>query len=116
MKFWAQIVWIIVLAFLLELFLPWWTVAIAGAIGGYLSGKGRWHNFKAGFAAIFLLWAGYALLILLTTGSPLPTRMAAILSLPPNPYLLILVTGFFGGIAAGLGSMAGGEFRQYASY
>lgn len=115
MKFWIQVLWIMVLAFLLELYLPWWTVAIAGAVLGYLAGKSRWRNFRAGFLAIFLFWSIYAGLIVLITDSPLPDKMAAILNLPPNGLLLILVTGLFGGIAGGLGAMAGGEMRKFSA-
>jgi hypothetical protein len=115
MKFWIQVIWIIAIAFLLELFLPWWAVAVAGAIVGYLSGLGRWRNFRAGFMGIFLFWGIYSLLILLFTHSPLPDRMAGILNLPANGFLLVLVTGFFGGLAGGLGAMAGAEIRKFSA-
>ena len=54
MRFPVQIVVIIVVGFFMELFLPWWSVAIAAFIGGLLVNTRM--NFLAGFLGIGLLW------------------------------------------------------------
>jgi hypothetical protein len=54
MKFMIQFIAIALAAFLLELFMPWWCIAIAAAAGGYaLKSK---VNFLAGLLGIALLW------------------------------------------------------------
>ena len=54
MKFLIQIVAIIIAAALLEILLPWWSIAIGAAVGGFFFRSKA--NFLAGFLAIALLW------------------------------------------------------------
>jgi len=54
MRFPVQILAIIILGFFLELFLPWWSVALAAFVGGLLINTRM--NFLAGFLAVGLLW------------------------------------------------------------
>ena len=55
MKFLIQLLAIIALAYILELFLPWYYIAVASFMMGYvLKSKA---NFLAGFMAIGILWS-----------------------------------------------------------
>jgi hypothetical protein len=93
MKFVLQIIFIIVLGYVLELFFPWWTIALAAFTGGLIFYTRA--NFGAGFLAIALLWTGKALLIEYTAAAPLAERVAKIFLLEKS--LLFVVTAFIGG-------------------
>ncbi len=109
MRFPTQMLAIIILGFLLELFLPWWSVAIAAFIGGlFLNTR---HNFFAGFLAIGLLWMVKSLLIDLSTDSGLADKVARIFMLH-NKAFLLLVTFIISGLVGGFASMSGGSLRS----
>ena len=112
MRFPFQMLAIIVLGFMLELFLPWWSVAIAAFLGGLFINTR--NNFMAGFLAIGLLWMVKALLIDLSTDSGLADRVARIFMLH-NKALLLLVTFIISGLVGGFGAMSGGSLRRARS-
>lgn len=107
MKFLIQLILIAILAFILELLLPWWSIAIAAFIGGVaLNSKA---NFAAGFLGIALLWFLYALMMDLTSTAPLAERVSKVLFI--NKPLLLLVTALIGGLVGGFAAMAGSALR-----
>ncbi len=108
MRVFIQIVLIIFLGYLLELFLPWWAIAIAAFAGGLMMSTR--FNFLAGFLAIGLLWAGKALLTDLVTDVDLADRVARIFMLH-SKILLFLVTFIVGGPIGGFAAMCGGALR-----
>jgi hypothetical protein len=108
MKFLIQLIIIALLAFVFELFLPWWSVAFAATLGGYfLNSK---INFLAGFLGVALLWISYAFMISSNATAPLADRVAAILFV--NKTLLIIITGIIGGLVGGFAAMAGGALKK----
>jgi hypothetical protein len=109
MKFFIQIIIIIILAGLMELFLPWWSIALAAFIGGAIFPSRL--NFLAGFLAISILWLGMAIIIDSSAAAPLVERVAAIF-MGISKTLLLLVTSLIGGIVGGFGAMAGGALRK----
>jgi hypothetical protein len=108
MKFILQVILIALLAYLFELFLPWWSVAIAAFIGGIVLNTRA--NFFAGFLAIALLWAIAALVIEVGAAAPLTERVAKIFSLPKPA--LFAVTSILGALVGGFACMTGGALRQ----
>lgn len=108
MKFPLQVLTILVLALLLELFLPWWSIAIAAFAGG-LAFNTR-ANFGAGFLAIALLWVIRALFIDLSAAASLTEKVATIFML--NKPLLYLVTAIIGGLVGGFAAMTGSALNK----
>jgi hypothetical protein len=108
MKFLIQVLLIILLAFVLELFLPWWSIAIAGFLAGLLLNTQA--NFLAGLLGIGLLWTLTALYIESNAAAPLVDRVASIFSL--SKPLLFAVTAFVGGLVGGFSAMAGSALRK----
>ncbi|MBX2894308.1 MAG: hypothetical protein KF763_02615 [Cyclobacteriaceae bacterium] len=105
MKFIIQLVATMLICLVLQLFLPWWSIAIGAAGVAYVAGNKSLHSFMAGFAAIALLWVGYALIIDLKTNSILTEKINQLL--PLNSFILtMLVGGLVGGFAALTGSLA----------
>lgn len=105
MKFIVQVVVIFILGFILELFLPWWSIAIAAFVGGLVFNTRS--NFAAGFMAIGALWVLKALMVDINSESELPRQVAEIFRLKSTFLLLsvmFLISGLVGGFAAMLGS------------
>lgn len=109
MRFAVQILVIIFLGYVLELFLPWWAVAIAAFVGGVLVTTRS--NFLAGFVAIGLLWVGKALITDLSSTSDLADRVARIFMLN-NKIMLLLITFAISGLVGGFAAMSGGSLRN----
>ncbi len=108
MKFLVQVVFIAILAFFLELFLPWWSIAIAAFIGGLIFNTKA--NFGAGFMAVALLWMAKAFLLHNASVAPLADRVAQLLFM--NAILLIVTTGVIGGLVGGLAGMTGAAVHR----
>lgn len=110
MKFSIQLVLTILLSWLLQSYFPWWSAVIASFILGMMfsSNKGA-PSFFAGFLAIFVLWVGHATMIDINSQGILTEKIARILTVN-NKYLLILITGFIGGLPAGFGALSGKHF------
>jgi hypothetical protein len=104
MKFLVQIIFIILLAWLLETFFPWWSISIAAFAGGFLLNTR--YNFVAGFLGIALLWFAKALIISSYAATDLAQRVAEMLFVE-REILLILATAFIGGIVGGFGALSG---------
>lgn len=116
MKFLLQFVFIVIVALVLQLFLPWWSLVFAGLAGGFFL-KSR-LNFLAGFLSIALLWGGYALLLDSVGAAPLAERVAGILTIS-KPLLFVataLIGGLVGGFAALTGSLLKADKRKSLYY
>ncbi|RNC83862.1 MAG: hypothetical protein ED557_08815 [Balneola sp.] len=105
---------IIILAFILNLFLPWWSIAIPGILFGYIFKKKALASFGWGFLALFILWSGQALFIHFMNDGILSTRIANMLGVG-SPYLVILITGVLGGLVSGFATLTGTLFYMKKS-
>lgn len=106
---------ILITAFILNLFLPWWSIVLPGLIFGYQFNKSGWSSFGWGFLALFLLWGGQALYIHFANDGILSTRIAEMLGVG-SPYLVILITGVLGGLVSGLAALTGTLFNKKAPF
>ena len=98
MKFTVTILLIIVLAFALGLYLPWWSVAIATFIVAALIQQRPIVSFLAGFIGIFILWFALAMVIDVRNQHILSKKLASLLPLNGNSFLLILITAIIGAV------------------
>lgn len=105
--------WIIVsiIALILQQFLPWWSIGIAGFLFGFLIDQRRKMAFINGFLGIFLLWGGTATYIYIVNDGVLANRLALMTGFP-HGILLIIITGLIGGVIAGLASLSGRYLRE----
>ena len=112
MKFISQLFGIIILAYVLEIFLPWYSIAVAAFVMGYAVRSKV--NFLAGFLAIALLWTIKAWLIDSGSESDLADRVAHIFSLTGKEWLMG-VMAFLGGLVGGFAALAGALLRPRSS-
>lgn len=111
MKVLLQILIVAVLALLMEMWLPWWSVAIAGGLGGLLLGGSGMRGFAAGFLGVGILWAVAALRLSAGTESGLAERLGAMLPGQPGGVALAVVSGVIGGLVAGFAGASGARLR-----
>src|SRR4051812_30498907 len=112
MKFFIQLLFILVISFILELFLPWWSIALASFTAGILIASR--FNFLAGFIGIALLWLMKALFTTLGSSSTLPDKVANIFPLHSTP-LLFLLMALLGGLVGGFACVSGALLRKTIS-
>lgn len=108
MKFIIKTVLIVVLAFLMQMFLPWWSIAFAAFFVNIIITSKGFSSFLAGFIALFLLWGVKAYLMDEANEQILSTKMAQLFSVTPT--LLLLITGAIGGLVGGFAALTGSNF------
>ena len=106
MNFLKQTLFTIGLCFILQYFLPWWTLALGAFVGGYVFGNKGWISFLSGLLGVGLLWFSMALFIDIQTQSILTEKVARIFP-TKTPALLFLVTAIIGGLPAGFAALTG---------
>jgi hypothetical protein len=110
MKFLIQVVLTVLLSYVAEQFLPWWTIGICAAVIAMGLTLNKITAFLGGFTAISLLWMIVATLIDVRTNAILSTKIAPLLGFQSST-LLILLTGLVGGMVGGLGALSGQQLR-----
>lgn len=102
---------IILFSFLLNFFLPWWSIALPGLVFGYILKPKALSAFGLGFLALFLLWGGQALYIHFANDGILSTRIAEMLQVG-SPLLVVLITAIIGGIVSAFATLTGALFNK----
>ena len=97
----------LILALILSLFLPWWSVMTAALATALFIPLKKAAVFFVPFFAILLFWAVYTFMLSSGNDFTLAKRIAKLLPLGGNPYALMLVTGIIGGLAAGITAIFG---------
>jgi len=106
MKFLVQLILTLLLVWLLQLFLPWWSLAIGCLLMGAVFGNNGGISFLAGFLAVALLWFGMAFYVDYTTQSILTDKVARLFPTQTKPLLLV-VTAVVGGLVGGFAALSG---------
>lgn len=109
MNFFFKVVIILIAGFILEIFFPWWSIAVAAFVGSAVIRSKA--SFVAGFIAIALLWSTKALLIDLSSSSDLPQRVATIFPLQSKTGL-IAFTAALGGLVGGFAALTGALLQR----
>nr|WP_321222767.1 hypothetical protein [uncultured Psychroserpens sp.] len=97
----------IIIALILSQFLPWWSVMVAGFVSALFFSLKKAAVFFIPFFAIFCFWSIYAFIISNGNDFTLSKKISTLFTLGGNPYVLILVTGIIGGLAAGVSALFG---------
>jgi hypothetical protein len=97
----------LIVAIILSQFLPWWSVMVASFVTALFFSLKRAAVFFVPFLAILLFWAVYAFWLGNSNDFILSKKIAVLLPLGGNAFLLILVTGLIGGLAAGIAALFG---------
>ncbi len=111
MKFIVRFVLITVFCYLAELYFPWWSIAAVAFLITYFIPGSFFSVFVSAFLGVGLVWIGMAWKIDHDTQSILTTKIAELLFLSENTYL-ILITGAVGGLVAAIASLSGNSLRK----
>ena len=114
MKFLVATILTALLAFISGLFLPWWGIAVTSLLVAVIIHQKAGKAFLAGLLGVFILWAGLAWWIDMKNNGVLSKKMASVIPLGGNAFLLIIVTGIVGGLVAGFAAMSGSFLRASA--
>ena len=114
MKFIVAIALTSLLTFAIGLFtfLPWFSFVFTALIVAVAVYKKPFKAFAAGFIGVAVLWVIQTMLIDSSNEHILSTKVANILPLGGNYTLLIVVTGFVGGLVAGMAALTGSFLRK----
>jgi hypothetical protein len=107
MKLLVSVILTALLAFVVGLYLPWWSIAIAAFIVALIISQRPGSSFLAGFLGLFLLWGALALWINIKNEGILTSKIASVFPLGGSAAFLILATGFIGGLVAGFAALSG---------
>lgn len=114
MKFILQFAAVLIGSLVLQLFLPWFIVVVVALIAGFfLTTESGFKDFLAGFLGILILWIATAIILDQSSGALISERLGQQFGLPASGFLLPLIGGLIGGIAAGLGSLTGGALKGF---
>jgi hypothetical protein len=105
MKFFAQVIVVALISWLLQSFFPWWSMAIGAFVVGVIFRQSGFMSFLAGLIAVGLLW--WVMAYINSGDSDLAVRVAAILPTKTVGILLVF-TALVGGLVGGIASMSGG--------
>ena len=108
MKFLFQILATILGCFLVQYFLPWWTMSIIALIVGYLFHNNGAVSFIAGFFGAGILWLAMAYYMDYTTQSILTDKVNKLF--PLNIFVMMTLIGcLVGGFASLTGTLMRGK-------
>lgn len=114
MKFFLSIIITALFSWLSGLisFLPWYSFVAVAFVVATLFRQKPIVSFLSGFLALFVLWLVWALVKDIPNEHLLSTKVALILPFKGNFTLLVIVTGFVGGLLGGFGSLTGSFVKK----
>lgn len=102
----------LVFALIFSFFLPWWSVMLAAFLAAFTFSLKGVATFFMPFLAIFGFWMAYTFILSSTNDFTLASKIAILLPLGGNPYVLIAVTAAIGGLAAGIAGVFGQQCKE----
>ena len=100
------------ISFVMGLYLPWWSIALAAFMVSMLIPQKPATSFITGFLGVFLLWEVLAWWIDYKNSSLLSQKIAHIFPLGGSNILLILLSSLIGALVAGFASLAASYVRK----
>lgn len=111
MKFIFTLLLILIVATILQFYLPWWIIAIVAFAANLIWQQKAVAAFFTGFLGIGLTWISYAIWIDWHSNAVLSKKIATLLNLPSS-WLLVLITLVMSGLVGGFSALTGNLFRK----
>jgi len=108
-NFLLSIIFTAIASLVLQLFLPWWIIAVVAFSVAYLVKQNSFLAFISGFIAIFSLWVIYAYLLSSANDNILVAKVAELMKAltKGSTTTLYIITGLVGGLVSGFGALTG---------
>ncbi len=110
MRLILSIAGIIIFGFIVQQFLPWWSLAVVAALVIAVAKLRPLSSFWAGLVSGMLLWGIYAAVINAGNDGILAEKIAALFGGPA--IMVIFMTALWGGLTAALGALSGSLLRN----
>lgn len=102
---------IAILSYVTGLLHPWWTIAIVAFVVVLIIPLKPLGAFSIGFLAIFVLWSSLAAYRGLMNDHILDDRISQLFIQQSAPVVMVLITGFVGGLVAGCAALTASLLR-----
>jgi len=90
--------------------MPWWILILISFVVGFIIYGNGFNVFVSGFLSGTALWLTYAWFLDFMTESILSAKLVLLFPVDES-FMLIVVSGIIGGLAAGLGATTGNSLR-----
>lgn len=100
------------LGLIVQLFLPWWSMAVTSFLVGIWLYESPIKSFLYGTIAMALLWSVYAMMLSSGNGGIMNAAIAKMLGGKISGTQLIYATGLIGGLVSGMAAMTGSFLKQ----
>jgi hypothetical protein len=116
MKFIFATLAIAVVAFGVQLVLPWWSLALVAFLIGFVSNLSGWAALAAGFLGSGSVWALYAFLLNSGNDSLLSHKMAALFGVPSSALLMVAISALVAALLGGFAAAGGRNLKQLVAH
>ena len=107
MKFIVSLIICPILAYTLGMMLPWWSVAIAGALTGFFIPQNRFLSFLSTFLGVLILYSSLIYFISNANSHILAQKIGLLVLKNKNELLIIIVSGVISALVAGVSALTG---------
>ena len=107
MKFIFSFVICPILAYTLGMMLPWWSVALAGALTGFFIPQNRFLSFLSTFLGIFIFYSCLIFFISNANNHILAQKISLLVLKNKNEIMIIIVSGTISALVAGISALTG---------
>lgn len=112
MKFTISLILIMLLSFAACLYSPWWSIAFVAFLVIFFIPQKPLAAFLCGFTALFLFWSAMSFWISSNNAHVLAHKVSVLFLKMDSPAMLILTTGFIGGLVAGFAALTASFTRK----
>lgn len=108
-NFFLALILTAVASLLLQLFLPWWIIAVVAFVVAYFVKQNSFMAFASAFVAVFVLWIAYAYMLSSANDNLLVGKVAELMKAltKGSATILYILTGLIGGLVSGFGALTG---------
>lgn len=107
MKFIFSLVICPILAYTLGMILPWWSVALAGALTGFFIPQNRFLSFLSTFLGILIFYSCLIFFISNANNHILAQKISLLVLKNKNEVMIIIVSGMISALVAGISALTG---------
>lgn len=107
MKFIVSLLICPILAYTLCLILPWWSVALAGALTGFFIPQNRFLSFLSTFLGVLFLYGGLIFFISNANNHILAQKIGLLVLKNKNEIMIIAVSAMISALVAGISAITG---------
>ncbi|MFY0255826.1 hypothetical protein ACDQ55_17935 [Chitinophaga sp. 30R24] len=111
MKSFAHFLLILIVAYVVGMVMPWWSVAVVAFLVTLLLPLAPGKSFFSGFIGVFVLWLILAFYMDVRNDHLLANRMSQMILQIKSAPLIGVVSAFLGGLVAGFAALTAAYIR-----